>query len=39
VCLDGVAEALDAVIYGYYNIAANALTRVQTKCNQAFALF
>lgn len=38
-CLDGVAEALDHVIYGYYDAAINALTRVEGSCNAAFALF
>ena len=39
ICLDGVAEALDYVIYGLYGAAINALTRVKGACNEAFTLF
>jgi septal ring factor EnvC (AmiA/AmiB activator) len=38
-CLNGVSEALDNVIYGFYNAAINALIRVEDACNQAYALF
>lgn len=38
-CLNGVSEALNDIVYGYYNAAINALTRVQGACDAAYALF
>lgn len=37
-CLNGVALALDAVLYLDYRGAAKALQAVETECNEAFAL-
>jgi cell division protein FtsL len=38
-CLGGVSEAMNDIVYGYYNAAVNALTRVESECNEAYALF